>query len=100
MKKVRKDGKGLVLHKGETYLRNKKLYCFSYTDVFGKRKFLYANSLIDLREKEEDGFAASPGHRDAPRSTGMTGLLKGSRYAVARAGWPAPHSSSCHAEIS
>lgn len=43
----------------------------------------------NLREKEEDGFAASPGHQDAPRSTGMIGLPKGSRYTVARARWPA-----------
>ena len=54
MKKVRKDGKGMLLRKGETYLRKRKLYCFSYTDAIGKRKFLYANSLIELREKEED----------------------------------------------
>ena len=54
MKKVRKDGKGMLLRKGETYLRKRKIYCFSYTDAIGKRKFLYANSLIELREKEEE----------------------------------------------
>ena len=52
-KKIRKDGKGRVLHKGETYLRNRKLYSFSYTDAFGKRKFLYASDLPELREAEE-----------------------------------------------
>ena len=53
MAKVRKDGKGMVLHKGETYLRNRKLYSYSYTDVLGKRKFLYASDLATLREREE-----------------------------------------------
>ena len=53
MKKVRKDGKGMVLHKGETYHRKRQLYTFSYTDVLGKRQFLYARSLMELREKEE-----------------------------------------------
>ena len=54
MKKVRKDGKGMLLHKGETYLKKKKLYCFSYTDVLGKRRFVYATDLVELRKKEED----------------------------------------------
>ena len=54
MKKVRKDGKGMLLHKGETYLKNKKLYCFSYTDVLGKRRFVYATDLVELRKKEEN----------------------------------------------
>ncbi len=53
MNKVRKDGKGMVLHKGETYHRKRKLYTFSYYDALGKRQFLYARSLIELREKEE-----------------------------------------------
>lgn len=53
MTKVRRDGKGMVLHKGETYHRSRKLYSFSYTDALGKRKFLYSGNLIELREKEE-----------------------------------------------
>ncbi len=53
MKKVRKDGKGMVLHTGETYHRSRKLYSFSYKDALGKRQFLYASSLIELREKEQ-----------------------------------------------
>ncbi|MBQ6362289.1 MAG: site-specific integrase [Lachnospiraceae bacterium] len=52
MAKVRKDGRGRVLHKGESYLRSKSLYCFSYTDSFGNRRFIYANDLEQLREKE------------------------------------------------
>lgn len=53
MTKVRKDGKGKVLHKGEAYLKSRKLYSFSYMDALGKRKFLYSGTLEDLREKEE-----------------------------------------------
>ena len=53
MKKVRKDGKGMVLHKGESYIRKRKLYCYSYTDVLGKRRYIYAGNLVDLRAKEE-----------------------------------------------
>ena len=52
MAKVRKDGKGRVLHKGEMYIRSKALYSFSYTDAFGKRKYLYSKTLEDLRDKE------------------------------------------------
>lgn len=52
-KKIRKDGKGRVLHTGETYLRKRKLYCFSYSDALGKRKFLYAKDLPELREAEK-----------------------------------------------
>lgn len=52
MAKVRKDSKGRVLHKGETYKKNIKSYCFSYTDPFGKRKCFYAKDLPELREKE------------------------------------------------
>lgn len=53
MTKVRKDGKGRVLHKGETYLKNRKMYSFSYMDALGKRRFLYSGDLAELREKEE-----------------------------------------------
>ena len=54
MSKVRKDGKGRVLHKGEMYLRSKSLYSFSYTDALGKRKYLYAKTLEDLRDRERE----------------------------------------------
>ena len=54
MAKVRKDGKGRVLHKGEMYIRSKGLYSFSYTDAFGKRKYLYAKTLEDLRDRETE----------------------------------------------
>lgn len=52
-KRIRKDNKGRVLRKGETYIRNKELYCFTYTDTLGKRGCFYSKDLISLREKEK-----------------------------------------------
>lgn len=49
----RKDNRGRVLHKGESQ-RPDGRYHFAYTDVTGKRHFIYANSLTELREKERD----------------------------------------------
>ena len=54
MRKVRKDGKGRVLHRGEMYIRSKSLYSFSYTDALGKRKYLYAKTLEELRDREKE----------------------------------------------
>lgn len=54
MSKVRKDGKGRVLRKNESYIKKKDLYCFSYKNAFGKRKFIYAKDLGDLRDKESE----------------------------------------------
>ena len=54
MRKVRKDGKGRVLHRGEMYIRSKCLYSFSYTDALGKRKYLYAKTLEELRDREKE----------------------------------------------
>ena len=51
-KKVRKDTKGRILHKGETYRRDKQLYCFSYTDPLGERHSIYASDLGTLRARE------------------------------------------------
>ena len=52
-KKVRKDTKGRILHKGETYIKKKELYCYTYTDPLGKRHSIYASDLIRLRDKEK-----------------------------------------------
>lgn len=48
----RKDNKGRVLQKGESQ-RKDGMYVFQYTDVFGKRKFVYARDLSDLRKQEK-----------------------------------------------
>lgn len=53
MAKVRKDTKGRVLHKGESYNKAKHLYCYAYTDALGVRKFVYAQELGELREREK-----------------------------------------------
>ena len=53
MKKVRKDSKGRVLHRGETYRKDKSLYCYSFIDSFGVRRSVYAQDLGKLREKEK-----------------------------------------------
>lgn len=52
MAQSRKDGKGRVLHKGEYHRKNDNLYCFRYTDHFGKRRDIYARTLEELRIKE------------------------------------------------
>lgn len=52
-RKVRKDTKSRVLHKGECYRREKDLYSYSYTDPLGKRHSVYAQDLGKLREKEK-----------------------------------------------
>ena len=49
MKKVRKDVRGRVLHRGESYIKKKSLFCFYYTDLWGKRKFLYAKDLAESK---------------------------------------------------
>lgn len=52
MAKVRKDSKGRVLHKGESYIRDRELFCYAYTDSFGKRRYIYSKDLGELRQKE------------------------------------------------
>ena len=47
----RKDNRGRVLKEGE-YQRSDGRYQFSYTDRIGKRRYMYANDLATLREKE------------------------------------------------
>ena len=53
MAKVRKDKKGRVLHRGESFKNTQQLYCYAYTDSFGVRKCIYAKDLGELREKEK-----------------------------------------------
>ncbi len=54
----RKDSKGRVLGKGE-YERPDGRYQFSYTSVIGKRNFIYAKTLEELRNKEREYKIAS-----------------------------------------
>lgn len=53
MAKIRRDSKGRIFHKGETFRKDVGLYRYSYTDSEGKRKAIYAKDLPELREKEK-----------------------------------------------
>ena len=54
MAKGRKDPKGRVLRKGESYRSQDDRYVYSYTDPFGRRKTIYDKDLAKLREKEDN----------------------------------------------
>ncbi len=53
MAQTRKDLRGRVLRKGEVQRASDKRYVYTYTDPLGRRKFIYANDLVELRKKEE-----------------------------------------------
>ncbi len=53
MAKSRKDNKGRALRKGESQRTEDMRYVYTYTDPYGKRKYIYANDLRTLREKED-----------------------------------------------
>ena len=46
------DHRGRALRKGEIQ-RKDKSYMYTYTDPYGKRRYIYANDLVELREKEK-----------------------------------------------
>ena len=48
----RKDGKGRVLRKGEGYRKGDGRYSYVYIDPLGKKRTIYAKSLVKLRERE------------------------------------------------
>ncbi|MBQ2116284.1 MAG: site-specific integrase [Lachnospiraceae bacterium] len=50
----RKDPKGRLLRQGEIYHTAKQTYMYSYTDIFGKRRYIYAKDLVTLRKKEDN----------------------------------------------
>ena len=49
----RKDERGRALRKGEVQRASDKRYMYTYTDPLGRRKFIYAQDLTTLREKEK-----------------------------------------------
>ena len=53
MAQARKDLRGRALRKGEVQRASDKRYMYTYTDPIGRRKFIYANDLATLREKEK-----------------------------------------------
>lgn len=52
MAKARKDDRGRALRRGEVQRASDKRYMYTYTDPRGRRKFIYAQDLTELREKE------------------------------------------------
>ena len=52
MAKARKDFRGRALKKGEAQRKSDQRYMYTYTDPLGRRRFIYANDLTELREKE------------------------------------------------
>ena len=52
MAQTRKDLRGRVLRKGESQRRSDERYVYTYTDPIGRRKYVYAQDLVTLREKE------------------------------------------------
>lgn len=53
MAQARKDLRGRALRKGEVQRASDNRYMYTYTDPLGRRKFIYANDLATLREKEK-----------------------------------------------
>ena len=51
--KNRKDTEGRVLNKNESQRKSDGLYIYTYTDPYGKRKYVYAKTLNQLRAKEQ-----------------------------------------------
>ena len=52
MATTRKDLRGRTLRKGEMQRSSDKRYAYSYKDPLGRRRYIYANDLVTLREKE------------------------------------------------
>lgn len=53
MTKARKDARGRALRKGEIQRKSDLKYIYTYTDPLGRRRYIYANDLTELREKED-----------------------------------------------
>lgn len=53
MAKRRKDTRGRVLLKGESQRKLDGMYIYSYSDPYGKRRYVYSKDLVTLREKKE-----------------------------------------------
>ena len=53
MATARKDERGRALRKGEVQRKSDGRYMYTYTDPTGRRRFIYANDLSELREKEQ-----------------------------------------------
>ncbi len=56
MAKKRRDSKGNILKKGECVRKSDGLYVYTFKDPLGKRQYIYANTIVELREKEKGLF--------------------------------------------
>ena len=56
MAKARKDARGRALRKGEVQRASDGRYMYTFTDPLGRRQYIYANNLVELREKEKKPF--------------------------------------------
>ncbi len=56
MAKKRKDSKGNILKKGECVRKSDGLYVYTFRDPIGKRQYIYANNIVELREREKELF--------------------------------------------
>lgn len=54
MAKSRKDNKGRVLLKGESYREAEKRYQYTYIDCSGKKRYIYSKDIMRLRVKEAE----------------------------------------------
>lgn len=72
MAKSRKDNKGRVLRKGETFRKSDGRYQYSYKDIYGDRRFIYSNDLNDLRQKEKEVFKDQLDEIDISTASRMT----------------------------
>ena len=53
-KKERKDNRGRILRTGESYVAEKSIYKYRFTDFLGQRHTIYDKDLLSLRKKEEE----------------------------------------------
>ena len=53
MAKSRKDNRGRVLRKGETQRSCDGKYVYTYMNPEGKRRSIYSNDIMELRERED-----------------------------------------------
>ena len=51
--KKRTDNKGRLLRNGEVQRKEDNRYLYRYTDLSGKKRTVYALTLVELREKEK-----------------------------------------------
>ena len=50
--KKRTDNRGRLLRNGEMQRKEDNRYLYRYTDLSGKKRTVYALTLVELREKE------------------------------------------------